>query len=306
VLGLSGGAVRALESHDPDGSGPLPARLYAGGDFGYADGLPSPHLACWDGVSWRNVAGSGGVLGAVRALKSWDDGNGSALYVGGDQLPGGSYRLVWKLTQTGWEALPLTTSVGLNQRVDALEVHDDGTGAKLYAAGLMLPFSGKVKVLAGGAWQTVVAAPREVRSLRSVPELGALIAGELCIGARDAPLLRAWPDQSVCAISPVWDDGHGPTVVLGGEFLTLRESFSPLSMVVGTPYLAGVSACDRCYANCDGSTAAPVLNVLDFNCFLNRFAAGEPYANCDGSTAAPVLNVLDFNCFLNRFGAGCP
>jgi hypothetical protein len=61
-----------------------------------------------------------------------------------------------------------------------------------------------------------------------------------------------------------------------------------------------------CYANCDGSTAAPVLNVLDFNCFLNRFAGGESYANCDGSTAAPVLNVLDFNCFLNRFAAGCP
>jgi hypothetical protein len=61
-----------------------------------------------------------------------------------------------------------------------------------------------------------------------------------------------------------------------------------------------------CYANCDGSTAAPILNVLDFNCFLNRFAAGTSYANCDESTAAPVLNVLDFNCFLNRFAAGCP
>jgi hypothetical protein len=61
-----------------------------------------------------------------------------------------------------------------------------------------------------------------------------------------------------------------------------------------------------CYANCDGSTAPPVLNVLDFNCFLNRFATGDPYANCDGSTTPPVLNVLDFNCFLNRFGAGCP
>jgi photosystem II stability/assembly factor-like uncharacterized protein len=61
-----------------------------------------------------------------------------------------------------------------------------------------------------------------------------------------------------------------------------------------------------CYANCDGSTVAPVLNVLDFNCFLNRFAAGESYANCDGSTIAPVLNVLDFNCFLNAFAAGCP
>jgi hypothetical protein len=61
-----------------------------------------------------------------------------------------------------------------------------------------------------------------------------------------------------------------------------------------------------CYPNCDASTAAPILNVLDFNCFLNSFAAGQPYANCDSSTAPPVLNVLDFNCFLNRFTAGCP
>ena len=61
-----------------------------------------------------------------------------------------------------------------------------------------------------------------------------------------------------------------------------------------------------CYPNCDGSTAAPILNVLDFNCFINRFTAGDSYANCDGSTAAPVLNVLDFNCFINRFTQGCP
>jgi hypothetical protein len=61
-----------------------------------------------------------------------------------------------------------------------------------------------------------------------------------------------------------------------------------------------------CYANCDGSTAAPVLNVNDFTCFLNRFAAGDPYANCDGSTAAPVLNVNDFTCFMNQFAVGCP
>jgi uncharacterized membrane protein len=60
-----------------------------------------------------------------------------------------------------------------------------------------------------------------------------------------------------------------------------------------------------CYANCDGSTAAPVLNVNDFSCFLNRFAGGDPYANCDASTAAPVLNVNDFTCFLNAFAAGC-
>jgi hypothetical protein len=28
-------------------------------------------------------------------------------------------------------------------------------------------------------------------------------------------------------------------------------------------------------------------------------------ANCDASTAAPVLNVNDFTCFLNKFAAGC-
>jgi hypothetical protein len=60
-----------------------------------------------------------------------------------------------------------------------------------------------------------------------------------------------------------------------------------------------------CYANCDQSTAAPVLNVADFTCFLQRFAAGDSYANCDQSTAMPVLNVADFTCFLQRFAAGC-
>ena len=60
-----------------------------------------------------------------------------------------------------------------------------------------------------------------------------------------------------------------------------------------------------CYANCDGSTVAPILNVADFTCFLNKFAAGDTYANCDSSSAAPALNVADFICFLNRFGQGC-
>ncbi len=60
-----------------------------------------------------------------------------------------------------------------------------------------------------------------------------------------------------------------------------------------------------CYPNCDGSTTPPVLNVLDFACFLNRYASGDPYANCDGSTTPPVLNVLDFACFLNRYATGC-
>src|SRR5690348_545621 len=29
---------------------------------------------------------------------------------------------------------------------------------------------------------------------------------------------------------------------------------------------------NACYANCDASTIAPILNVNDFTCFLNRYA----------------------------------
>jgi autotransporter-associated beta strand protein len=60
-----------------------------------------------------------------------------------------------------------------------------------------------------------------------------------------------------------------------------------------------------CYANCDGSTVAPILNVGDFTCFLQKFAASDPYANCDHSTQPPVLNVADFTCFLQKYAAGC-
>jgi hypothetical protein len=61
----------------------------------------------------------------------------------------------------------------------------------------------------------------------------------------------------------------------------------------------------QCYANCDGSSNSPVLNVNDFSCFLNRYAAGDPWANCDGSTIPPILNVNDFSCFLNKYASGC-
>ena len=61
-----------------------------------------------------------------------------------------------------------------------------------------------------------------------------------------------------------------------------------------------------CTPNCDASTVAPILNVNDFSCFLNAFAAGDPIANCDGSTSEPTLNVSDFVCFLNSYAAGCP
>jgi hypothetical protein len=95
--------------------------------------------------------------------------------------------------------------------------------------------------------------------------------------------------------------------------LSIRGASADLRTIVGNgwqPYghqegwIVTVPA--GCYANCDDSTATPMLNVNDFVCFLNRFAAGDPFSNCDGSTDAPVLNVNDLVCFQARFAAGCP
>lgn len=64
-----------------------------------------------------------------------------------------------------------------------------------------------------------------------------------------------------------------------------------------------------CYPNCDGSTSFPAVNAEDFQCFINRYAAGCPvsdcYANCDESTTPPFLNANDFQCFIDRVARGC-
>jgi hypothetical protein len=88
-------------------------------------------------------------------------------------------------------------------------------------------------------------------------------------------------------------------IAVGGEFTKAGGELSPLLAIWGR-------GSSECAANCDCSVVPPVLNILDFNCFINRFTAGDAYANCDHSTQPPVLNVLDFNCFLNHFTAGCP
>ncbi|MCA9278061.1 MAG: hypothetical protein H6815_04645 [Phycisphaeraceae bacterium] len=55
-----------------------------------------------------------------------------------------------------------------------------------------------------------------------------------------------------------------------------------------------------CYADCDGSGQ---LNIFDYICFGNEYAAGTSYADCDGSGQ---LNIFDYICFGNEYAAGCP
>ena len=64
---------------------------------------------------------------------------------------------------------------------------------------------------------------------------------------------------------------------------------------------------ELCYADCDQSTGAGVLDLFDFLCFQNSFVNGEPYAcDCDTTTGPLVCDLFDFLCFQNAFVAGCP
>lgn len=123
----------------------------------------------------------------------------------------------------------------------------------------------------------------------------------------DVPLV---PPPGISGVSGAWKPQSSLAVfngesVLGTWKLTATDNAGgDTGTLVGfklTVTTAGVG----CYVNCDASTTAPILNVNDFQCFLNRYASAESYANCDASTSVPVLNVNDFQCYLNKFAAGC-
>jgi hypothetical protein len=60
----------------------------------------------------------------------------------------------------------------------------------------------------------------------------------------------------------------------------------------------------ECYVNCHRPND-PRLNHADFACFLVKYIHRDPYANCDGSTTEPTLDVNDFLCFMQRYHQGC-
>jgi hypothetical protein len=103
-----------------------------------------------------------------------------------------------------------------------------------------------------------------------------------------------------------WDARRERMVLFGGNAEGRTMPVDDTWELVCTP--------QPCYANCDGSTMPPLLNIDDFSCYINMFAAAmmlphnqqvASYANCDGSTVAPALNVDDFTCFINAFAIGC-
>jgi hypothetical protein len=126
-----------------------------------------------------------------------------------------------------------------------------------------------------------------------------------------SPTLPVAQSGAVIGQDPLFFDAPNGNYGIGPASPAAGRGLAPAAVggdLVGVCYRAApaIGALEVCYANCDGSTAPPILNVLDFVCFQQRFAAGSPYANCDGSTGQPALTVNDFVCFQAAFAAGCP
>lgn len=183
VLGL-GFSVNALTVFD-DGSGPA---LYVGGSFNQAGGQPISNLARFDGATWSSVGGN--FDGPVFALHVHGVGSSASLIAGGNFDHAGSTSAKWIASWNGstWSALGAGVTPGASgdNGVYALESFDDGTGARLYAAGKIV---GNVASWNGTTWSSA--------STGADPTLS----------------------PSVLAVQSlvVHDDGAGPRLVAGGN-----------------------------------------------------------------------------------------
>jgi trimeric autotransporter adhesin len=260
-------------------------------------------LARWDGTAFHNL-GSGGLLHgpgespdpATSGCAVFNvNGVGESLYVWGSFGMAGGTR-VWGMARwdgTNWHDVgggARLSNSALAAWIRSATVFDDGTGEALWIGSSAQSSSGFHYV--GG----------------TIPAAG----------------IAKWDGTT-------W---YSPNIVVNNNVFALRQYNDPDGrpvMWVGGQYTAIPTgtianriarfACDipppppGCYANCDSSTVAPILNVDDFTCFINEFASSSSlppqqqlssYANCDESFIEPILNVDDFTCFINNFAQGCP
>ena len=169
------------------------SRLYAGGLFLNAGGAPAMRIASWDGAAWTAL-GSGvsitGMPSVVYAIVEFDLGSGPLLAVGGQfSLAGGqpaSNIAVWD----GLSWAPLAG--GVDGEVRCMAVYDDGSGPGLYV---------------GGAFESAGGIPSK-RVARWDASGWSTVGGS-----------GSWGNGSTVQALEVFDDGDGPLLIAGGDFL---------------------------------------------------------------------------------------
>lgn len=297
-----------------DGSG---AALYACGDFTQAGGMSASCIAKWNGSSW-SALGSGvsaGQFTAANALQVFDDGNGPALYVGGDFSVAGGVpaSLIAKWSGSSWSALG-SGLLGFGfppPAVQSMSVFDSGDGPALHVGGLFTLAGGQpVNNFAawnGSSWQSVG---------------GGLQGGAIT--------------QVIAQL--VHDDGSGPVLYVGGDFelagaTSVRNiarwdgsSWSALGSGVGTLFelVSALSAHDdgggtqlyagglfsvaggvaaRNIARWDGRTWSPVAGGVGSDSGINELASFDDGQGAALFAGGGFITAFDSNdSFLAKWG----
>lgn len=116
--------------------------VYVGGDFVQCGSLTVNHVARWDGTAW-NALGTGihnGSFGHVYAFEYFDDGNGPALFVGGNFGQAGSVQTanIARWDGSAWSGLNGGVSMdswGSSGWVGGIGIYDDGNKKRLHVSG---------------------------------------------------------------------------------------------------------------------------------------------------------------------------
>ncbi|MEQ1891557.1 MAG: carboxypeptidase-like regulatory domain-containing protein [Planctomycetota bacterium] len=174
--------------------------------------------------SWLPAFGGlPGVAGEVHAQAIFDDGSGPALYVGGEfrSVSGIKMNNVGRWNGTSWSSL----GTGVNLRVFALSVFNDGGGDKLYAASPL-----GVASWNGTTWSSLPGLVGTARCLETFN--GQLyVGGDLSAhGVPGGDNVARWTGTSWAALATGLDDqvqdlavfddglGQGPALYAVGDF----------------------------------------------------------------------------------------
>jgi hypothetical protein len=269
----------------------------------------------WRGDNWEQVGLPWTNSGAIPYLKVLDTGQGPELYAFGDlsSIANVPVSSVVRWNGSTW------VSVGPPVQQDPnsagfrdLEILDRGTGPVLYAMRPCCTHQGNhLFRFNGSVWEPLGGPSAPPNSAYGMYGLVTFDDGRgpalYIMGGFSFPSIgiarfdgTSWEPLGVGTLGAVRAAAaihgpRGPALVVGGMF-----QHAGGGMVEGLAQWVG---CPNCYANCDLSTAAPVVNVADFGSFLQKYARNDPFANCNLDSA---IDIADFVCFLQKFAVGCP
>ncbi|MBM4109166.1 MAG: hypothetical protein FJ255_10220 [Phycisphaerae bacterium] len=299
-----------LVRHEPGGQ-----RLFVGGQFPAIGGVTGVGVASWDGEAWATHATSiTGFSPGVFKILDHDDGSGVKLYASGRYgTLDAAGPLVARWDGASWSNVGAGLSVSSSTTtVNAMAVHDDGTGPALYVGGSPFFINGvgqaSVARWNGSAWspvgQVLTGAVWALVSFNDGSGPALYLGGTAQPGSGYVSKLvgNTWTPLAGGASNSVFG-----AAALGGD-LWVAGNFTTVGGSIGASGLARFRGCGVCPGQGPGACGPADWNedgTIDFNdllAFMNDFNAGEPCAdvNADGA-----VDFNDFLAFLNLFIQGC-